>query len=279
MDTSDTLDDEMKRQVVGKCCFSILSLFSSAAFICGLFTTTYCDFLNRDIVFAPNFDRQSACLELDYEGTVLEPICDALLSKHGVGFYGWQATVPVDQEVCFSYTQLLPDGTYVTPEFDTKFNSAWAFAITANVFGAFAFFTIALSACCQLEQARLNGMTGYFFLACFFQGLSLLMLKSDICSPGFFAQYFRNSDVEGGVDSIVSDVECSLGTGAKFAITATVLYFVCNNITPLCVVPDTICRRQVTDSVPPPDSVPASAQPPDSASSPLAGVPSMEESA
>jgi hypothetical protein len=62
-----------------------------------------------------------------------------------VGFYGWYATVSVNEQVCLSYTLWYPYVGFATPEFDTKFNSARAFAITANVLGAFAWFNLMLS--------------------------------------------------------------------------------------------------------------------------------------
>jgi hypothetical protein len=238
MDPSNISDEEMekKREAVGKGCFMLLSLFSTAAFICGMYANAYCDFAHREVVFSPDFDLATACSELDFTDTVLESACTTLFSEHGVGFYGWYGTVPVDQQVCFAYTLSIPNVGYITPEFDTKFNSARAFAITANVLGAFAWFTIHLASCCKLDQAKLNGMTFYFFAACLFQGLTLLIFRSEICEPDFFAQYFPNQELDG----VVEDVTCSLGVGAKLAISATVLYFVCNSITPLCIVPNPI---------------------------------------
>jgi hypothetical protein len=236
MDTSNMSEEEMKRQTAGKGCFSVLSIFSTAAFICGLYANAYCDFAEREIIFAPEYDLETACTDLDFEDTALEDICNSLLGEHGIGFYGFWGTVPVDTQVCFSYTQPIPGVGYITPEFDTKFNAARAFAVTANVLGAFAWFTIAMSSCCKLDQSRLNGMTCYFLLACLFQGLSLLIFKSDICEPGFYAAYFPNQDM----GDIIAEVDCSLGRGAKLAICATVFYFVCNTITPLCIVPDPV---------------------------------------
>jgi hypothetical protein len=231
----EQLSDEEKKQAVGKCAYALVTLFSTAAFICGMYANAYCDFADREVEFVENFDMAAACASLDLTGTQ-EQICRTLFTNHGVGFYGWFATVPVDEQVCLSYTQFIPNVGYVTPVFDTKFNSARAFAITANVLGSFAWFTLMFSSCCPITQDRLNGLTFYFMMACFFQGLSLLIFKSDICTPAFFAQYFPNQDV----DEFVADVTCSLGTGAKFAISATVLYFLANNLTPIAIAPSPI---------------------------------------
>jgi hypothetical protein len=73
----------------------------------------------------------------------------------------------------------------------------------------------------------------YFLTACLFQGLSLLIFKSDTCKPASFAQYFPNENL----DEIVCSVTCSLGQGSKLAISATVFYFVANNLTPTAIAP------------------------------------------
>jgi hypothetical protein len=77
-------------------------------------------------------------------------------------------------------------------------------------------------------------------LACLFQGLSLLIFRSSICNdPGFFSVYFTgtNDPIDGAVN-IVESISCGLSTGSKLAISATVLYFVCNSIVPMVFVPE-----------------------------------------
>jgi hypothetical protein len=228
-------DEEKKQEAVGHCVYVLVSLFGTAAFICGMSANAYCDFASREVEFVEGFDLAAACTDLNLTGTQ-EQICNTILTDHGVGFYGWYATVPVDQQVCLSYTLWHPDVGYVTPEFDTKFNSAKASSITANVMGAFAWFTLMLSNCCPITQERLKGLSCYFFTACLFQGLSLLLFKSDVCEPSFFAQYFPNEDL----DEIISGVTCSLGRGSKFAISATVLYFVTIFLIPIAIAPPPI---------------------------------------
>jgi hypothetical protein len=231
----DQPSEAEKKRPVGQCAYLLVTLFSTAAFICGLYANAFCDFASREVEFVEGFDLAEACADLRLTGSQ-EQICNTLFTNHGVGFYGWYATVPVDEQVCLSYTVWNPNAGYVTPEFDTKFNSARAFAITANVLGAFAWFTLMLASCCPITQGRLKALSFYFFPACLFQGLSLLIFKSDICTPLFFAQYFPNQDL----DEIVSGVTCSLGRGSKLAISATVLYFVSNMLTPIAIAPSPI---------------------------------------
>jgi hypothetical protein len=91
--------------------------------------------------------------------------------------YTWEATVPVDETVCLSYTQYIPAlGVYVTPDFDTNFNSAVAFSVTATVLGAFAWFTLMFAGCCPISQPRLKGMACYFTLCDALSGSHLVDL-------------------------------------------------------------------------------------------------------
>lgn len=95
--------DEDKKRMAGLCSFTLVTLFSTAAFICGLYATGFCSFVARDIELAANYNNPiQACNDLGLDATV----CNVFLGKHGVGFYSWQGTVPQDQTVCLSYTQV-----------------------------------------------------------------------------------------------------------------------------------------------------------------------------
>lgn len=91
-----------------------------------------------------------------------------------------------------------------------------------------------LSSCCPLTQQRLKGLSCYFFIACLFQGLTLIMLKSNVCSKGFFEAYFVGVP---DINAVVQDVSCGIDRGAKLAISATVLYFMCMCQVPAAVAP------------------------------------------
>jgi len=169
-------EEEFKR--AGQCSYMMVTLCCTAAFFCGLYSTGYCDFVNRDITVSGG-DVSAACATLGFASDAT--VCETFLGNQGIGFYGWQATIPVNQKVCLSYTQPVPGVGYVEPKFDTKFNSAKAFSIVANIFGGLAFFTLFLATCCPLTQSRLKGLSCHFFIATLFQGLTLLIFKSDIC--------------------------------------------------------------------------------------------------
>ena len=175
----ENLTYEQKKELGGRCNFFLVSTFATAALFCGLASTGWCDFVARNVQLVDTVESVAiACQQLN----MTSQTCNAFLENHAVGFYSWQATVPVDQIVCLSYTQEIPYVGYVTPDFDTKFNSVKAFSVVANVVGAFAFFTLTLASCCPVSQARLKGLSCHFFIATLFQGLTLLIFKSDICS-------------------------------------------------------------------------------------------------
>jgi hypothetical protein len=189
--------------------------------------------VSRDVV--PSADAKEICEQLTNNFT---DQCGSFLNNHGVGFWNWQATFPVDQIVCQPYTLWIDNVGFVTPTFDTKFNSAKACSTTADFFGALAFFTMAFASCCPLDPSRMACLSIYFFMACLFQGLSLLIFRSNACEKGFFSPYFQNSTVS--AEDAVESVSCSLSTGSKLAVAAIVLYFYCMCLVPKAVPPQPV---------------------------------------
>ncbi|VEU39824.1 unnamed protein product [Pseudo-nitzschia multistriata] len=239
--------EEQRRHMSGLCCFNWLGLTSLAAFICGVYSFAYCNFLSRYVTLSDNYspgDFAAACSDLGYEdGDSFDAqTCQSIMEDHAIGFSYWQATIPVDQRVCFSYTQLTPWG-YASPDFDSSFFTSRTFAIIGYVFGGMAWFTLACSSCCMIDQQRLKGIGCYFIIASFSQGLSLVMFRSNICEKGFFEPYFvppsqrDNETYLESFNSVVADVECELSFGSKMAISASVLYFICALMVPFSVVP------------------------------------------
>jgi hypothetical protein len=239
VDFTEELSFKEKEAAVGKCAYALLTIFVTAGWICGMYASGHCNFVERVIKFEDGVTLDSFCDSLEASEYDIR-LCQTVLRNHGVGFYSWYAKIPVDEHVCISYT-LQTDEGWISPDFDTKFNSAAALAITANVLGAFTWFTLMFSSCCPVSQNRLKGMSFYMFLACLFQGLTLLIFRSDVCDKGFLLSYFPNAS-EGVKDSI-AEVSCELGTGSKLAIAATVFYFVCNKLAFIAVAPPPVGMR------------------------------------
>lgn len=232
----DDQNEDQKRRMAGMCCYNCLGLTATAAFICATMSYAYCDFLTRTVKLTEGNTVESVCASNGFDAS-LGSTCEALLNDHGVGFEGFWVTIPVDVQVCLAYTQPTPWG-FQTPEFDTKFNSARALSITGIVCGGAAWFTLMLAGCCKLDQGKIRGLACYFFLATLFQGLSLLMLRSDICTPGFFAVYFTEPGASSTTPAWMEGVNCGLSRGSNLAIAATVLWFVCSNMLHAAVVPE-----------------------------------------
>jgi hypothetical protein len=238
MGPDDNMDENAKREIAGKCCFHILTLVATASWICGLWSLSTCNFAERYVTLEDGLTADEACLELGLNGT-WGPVCDSLLNgTTEVGFWGFEVTVPVNQRACYGYTITMPWG-YVSPYFDTKFNSARALIIAANGLGGAAWFTLMFAACCKLDRSKMKCMGCYFFLACLFQGLGLLFFQSSACNVGFFSSYFPPSS---GVDTlgVVQGVSCSLATGSKLCISACVLYCCSNSLVGAAIPPEPV---------------------------------------
>lgn len=144
-------DIDCKKRAQGACCSNLLGLVATAAFICGIYSYAYCGFIARYVTLTPEYtitetdgtttsDYTRACNDLGYgsDGSdsgsnMSTEICPNLLQDHGIGFSYWQATIPFDRKVCFTYTQLPPWG-FVTPEFDSAFNASKWFSIIGYVY-------------------------------------------------------------------------------------------------------------------------------------------------
>jgi len=257
------VDNEAKQRARGVHCFSLLGLVSLAAFCCSIYSYAYCDFVGREVTLNPKYSASGssigqACEDLGYvaaAGTGTS-VCSTLLAPHAIGFSYWQATLPVDQHVCLTYTQLTPFG-YVTPHLDSKFHASSWMSVMGYVFGGLGWFTIAFANCCRIDQVRLQSTSCTFLLASLFTGLSLLMFKSSACDKDFFAPFFVSpSDMNDPAkmeeyDSVVSDVSCSLSKGSNCAIASTVLYLLCAVMVRASVVPDYASQRAYQRGAPP----------------------------
>lgn len=224
-------EEQKKALVVGQCNYLSLMIISLAATICGSNAAWFCNFANREIEFVPDFSLSDACAEYNFTD-FQEQWCNSFLDEHGVGFYNWYATVPVDTQTCVSYTLFVPSRGWVTPNFDSAFEAGRVFAVMANFFGLFGFLSVIFASCCPVSQERIKGLSCYFLLATIFQSLTFLLHSSSICDAGFIAQYIPEWD-----QSNVDSVKCTLGAGGKQAIAATVLYFVASVLAPVSVAP------------------------------------------
>lgn len=228
-------EEEKKKMMAGQFNYLLLMTLSLTAFILGQNASWTCNFATRKVNFFDENTVESTCAQGDLTFTEAS-VCGTFLGDHGIGFYHWMGVVPVDTKVCLSWTQFVPKTGYVTPEFDSAFGAAEVFAVMANVFGAFGWFSTIMATCCPVSQERIAGLSCYFSLACICQCFTFLIYSSDICQEGWYGQYFPQLDLDNAVES----VECSLGSGAKMSITAAVLYAVCSFLAPMSTAPQPV---------------------------------------
>ena len=181
---------------------SIISLvpavFACVAFICGLSGGIWCKFLK--------FTSETA-------------VGDDVTVEFGIWYYQWWSIVdtavqgPVMYQSCHEY----PD--YVS--IDSKWKSARAFSVMALIIGGIVLFMNLLAGCMfPAKKVYRLGAVSYLF-CCLFQGLSLLLLDSNACNNNAMVD-----ELEKSFSNLEFPDTCSMGSGAKCTIAATVFWFV-----------------------------------------------------
>ncbi|KAL9178392.1 hypothetical protein ACHAXT_000039 [Thalassiosira profunda] len=134
-----------------------------------------------------------------------------------LAFYSDGAGTVYLVEACTPYSDFGDGTSYM----DTHWNSARAFIIIPVVLGGIsliALFTTEMTSCRVPKLHCLNSLS--YILACLFQGLSLLFLNSNACKDNLLVRSFEGSN------GIEFQETCSMSTGAKCAIAATVFWLV-----------------------------------------------------
>lgn len=230
-------EEQKKTMMVGQCNYLTLMMVSLAATICGSNATWFCNFFDRSPTFVEGFNIAEECAAQNFTG-YQEEFCNSLLEQHGVGFYNWYATFPVDQQACVSYTLWVPNRGWITPSFDSAFEAARVFSVMANFFGLFGWISVIFASCCPVSQDRIKGLSCYFLLAAICQSFTFLLKSSDICDVGFAQQYIPNWNNDN-----VESIDCSLSDGGKQSVAAAVLYFVSALLAPVSIAPQPIGYR------------------------------------
>ncbi|EED90614.1 predicted protein [Thalassiosira pseudonana CCMP1335] len=118
-------------------------------------------------------------------------------------------------ETCHQYD----DGV----DIDSNWKSARAFSTMALIIGGLITFWALLSTCLFYNKQMYRSGGGLFILCCLFQGLTLLFLDSNACNNNIYIEKVKQ--LMPAVNLQFEDT-CSMGSGAKCAIAATVMWFV-----------------------------------------------------
>ncbi|KAL7478335.1 hypothetical protein ACHAW6_004104 [Cyclotella cf. meneghiniana] len=182
-----------------------LSLFSSlcvcAAFILNWYSTVACNFISVALTYGSSAAPSSVSLHF------------------GIWSYqSWTVVSSTSGTVIFQGCWRYPD--YV--EVDSEWKAARAFSVMALVFGLTLMLKELFSACSYKDVKQTTPTSGAGYLFCsLLSGLSLLLLGSDLCKDNVLSE---------GLESIypnsnMSVASCGISTGAKCAISATILWF------------------------------------------------------
>jgi hypothetical protein len=116
----------------------------------------------------------------------------------------------LDRELGFDY------------DLDSKAKTVRAFAIMTPVIGGLGLVYAYLAPCLQTSPAKWKAMMPIFLIACLFQGITLLILESSICTNNPVVQYLEE---ENPVVAETLQEGCEKGTGYILNIIGVVFWF------------------------------------------------------
>lgn len=89
------MSDNNNQMVGKKGNFGLLAVVSSAAFICGIYASGYCNSAARNVSLVDGISISDACDQFNLTA-IHNGYCQTIFGDHSVGFYSWDATVPVE---------------------------------------------------------------------------------------------------------------------------------------------------------------------------------------
>jgi len=116
----------------------------------------------------------------------------------------------LDRELGFEY------------EFDSTAKTVRAFAVMTPVIGGLGLVYAYLAPCLPHSPAQWKAMVPVFLIACLFQGITLLILKSSICTNNPVVQYLEQ---ESPIVEKTLEEDCEKGTGYILNIIGVVFWF------------------------------------------------------
>jgi hypothetical protein len=174
------------------------------AWILSLTSSCLCTFIIRKVTFQGQ------------DGDRLDGSAGLLLRNQGIGFWGWEG----DEGTCFSY-----DISGNSPSFDAAFNTASAFTTITDALGGLVMVCLMLGTVFPIVPKSYEYLGYASLLMSAFDGTTLAIMGSNVCSPGFF-QY--GLDIEQGQETPVleeiSKTSCGLGLGSVLAVIACILW-------------------------------------------------------
>mmetsp|Transcript_29293 Transcript_29293/g.48417 ORF Transcript_29293/g.48417 Transcript_29293/m.48417 type:complete len:431 (-) Transcript_29293:94-1386(-) len=181
------------------------------AWILSLSASCLCTFIIRTVTFNTGATEQDR----------LDGSAGLLLRNQGIGFWGWEG----DEGSCFSY-----EISGNAPSFDAAFYAASAFTTLTDALGGLVMVCLLLGTVFPVPPKSYEYLGYASLLMAVFDGSTLAILGSSVCSPGFF-QYgldtTENQQPSGVVLEEITTASCGLGLGSILAVIACILWVVC----------------------------------------------------
>lgn len=117
-------------------------------------------------------------------------------------------------ETCYNY----PSGMNM----DSQWRSARAFSTMCLIIGGVVTFFALLAGCLYPNKGTYKAGGMAYMLCCLFSGLSLLLLDSNLCHNNLLIGQLQQQLPD---TTVTFESSCSMATGAKCTIAATVLWF------------------------------------------------------
>jgi hypothetical protein len=170
------------------------------------------------VAFLLSWSAEFGCKFISFVST--SGFKDPVRINFGIWYYqAWTIATSVNGSVIFETCHRYPS----TVEIDSAWKAARAFSTLTVIIGGVLLFSTLISACVSPEKRNLTKSEGVgYILCCLFQGLSLLLLNSGVCKDNGLVETLKASMPLIDLDF---DDTCSISTGARCAIAATVFYF------------------------------------------------------
>mmetsp|Transcript_51480 Transcript_51480/g.95272 ORF Transcript_51480/g.95272 Transcript_51480/m.95272 type:complete len:219 (-) Transcript_51480:634-1290(-) len=170
-----------------------------------------------------SFVKRVVTLQVDLNGTGMLPdmpgsgdtMAELAFSNSGLGFDEWFL-----RDRCYDYCM-----RGMCPSFDNNFNTAKAMCTAVNVLAGIGIITLLWQLWFSTRSVKYTDFAIFFLICCLFQGLTLLILRSDLCNDLDFFEYIEIIlNVTNSIE--VTNVTCLLNRGSRMAIVATAFWFV-----------------------------------------------------
>lgn len=199
--------------ILGFSCLGLLvPLFGTTAWICSMVSAFWCE----SVVF------ESSALQSEYGDFAFGPwtMQETQLVQTGSG----EGTTFFIRETCVSHDL----------EADSKLKTVRAFTVIVAIVGGLLNVWILMNNCLYfMKPSKWNFVIGMYVIMTLFQGLTFLLLDSEVCTSNPLEEYLRENDAnktdeewQNFIDAVYPTSSCQWAGGMTCNVIATVFWFV-----------------------------------------------------